>query len=93
MPSPISIGTRDVPLKLAEKLTNKVNEFWGTGEFLQKTTPLTQDLLKFWFCEPHTQSRPFNFHEGQKQAILNTIYLQEIAGVRSVKEIYENVDD
>jgi len=92
MPSPISIGTRDIPLKLAGAITQKVNDSWESGEMLLKATPITQDLLKFWFCAPHTETRHINFHEGQRQAILNAIYLHEVLGVKTVKEVYENID-
>ena len=78
MPTPLNIGTRDIPLKLAKSLTEKVNKAWVSGEMLTKCTLVTQDLLKFWFKEPHTETRYINFHEGQKQSILNTIYLHEI---------------
>ena len=74
MPSPISIGTRNVPLKLANSITQKVNDSWVSGEMLSKVSLVTQDLLKFWFREPHTQTRYANFHEGQKQAILNDLF-------------------
>lgn len=92
MPSPISIGTRDIPLKLAKSITQKVNDSWASGEMLSKATLVTQDLLKFWFREPHIQTRYINFHEGQRQAILNAIYLHEIVGIKSVKEIYDNIE-
>jgi len=59
---------------------------------LLKVTPITQDLLKFWFCAPHTETRHINFHEGQRQAILNAIYLHEVLGVKTVKDVYENID-
>lgn len=92
MPTPRNIGTRDIPLKLARTLTSKVNEAWANGEILAKVTPVTRDLLTFWFTEPHTDTRYTNFHEGQRQAILNTIYLHEVMSVRSVKDIYENIE-
>src|SRR3989344_3455748 len=91
MATPINIGTRDIPLRLARTLTNKVNESWASGEMMAKVTPVTRDLLTFWFTEPHTDTRYANFHEGQRQAILNTIYLHEILGVKTVKDIYENI--
>ncbi len=58
---------------------------------LARVSPVTADLLKFWFTEPHTDTRYINFHEGQKQAILNTIYLHEIVGANSVRVIYEEL--
>lgn len=92
MANPINIGTRDVPLRLARTLTSRVNESWASGEMMAKVTPVTRDLLTFWFTEPHTDTRYTNFHEGQQQAILNTIYLHEILGVKAVKDIYENIE-
>ena len=92
MPSPISIGTRDIPLKLAKSITQKVNEFWESGEMLSRVSLVTQDLLKFWFKEPHIETRYVNFHEGQKQAILNAIYLHEVLGIKTVKDVYDNIN-
>src|SRR3989338_4627310 len=92
MPTPLNIGTRDIPLRLARTLTSKVNESWASGEMMAKVSPVTRDLLTFWFTEPHTDTRYANFHEGQRQAILNTIYLHEILGVKAVKDIYENIE-
>ncbi|MCK9578779.1 DEAD/DEAH box helicase family protein [bacterium] len=92
MPSPISIGTRDIPLKIAKELTDKVNDSWNSGEMLSKVSLITQDLLKFWFKDPHTETRFINFNQGQRQAILNAIYLHEVLNIKSVKDIYENVN-
>ncbi|MDO8499370.1 MAG: DEAD/DEAH box helicase family protein [bacterium] len=92
MPSAISIGTRDVPLKLANSITQRVNDSWTSGEMISKVSLVTQDLLKYWFKEPHTETRYVNFHEGQRQAILNAIYLHEIIGTKRVKDVYENID-
>ncbi|QTA37580.1 DEAD/DEAH box helicase family protein [Thermosipho ferrireducens] len=91
MPTPINTGTRDVPLKFARVLTEKVNYEWENGDFLAKVSPVTQNLLTYWFTEPFTDNRNFNFHEGQKQAILNTIYLHEVLEVSSVIEMYERI--
>ncbi|SHE34562.1 type III restriction enzyme [Marinitoga hydrogenitolerans DSM 16785] len=92
MPMPTNTLTGSVPLKLAKKITENVNELWESGEFLELVTPTTKDLLTFWFCEPHTTNREINFHRGQKQAILNTIYLHEILKVETVLDIYQKVD-
>ncbi len=91
MPSPISIGTKSVPLELAKIITKKANESFADGEMFSRVSLVTQDLLKFWFLPPHTETRLINFHEGQRQAILNTIYLHEVLGTKSVREAYENV--
>jgi len=91
MPTPINTGTRDIPLRFAKILTERVNYTWVNGEFFEKATPITQELLKYWFTEPFTDNRNFNFHEGQKQAILNTIYMHEILETSSVIEMYEKI--
>ena len=88
----INTLTGDIPLQLAKKLTCKVDELWESEEFFTLVTPTTADLLRFWFCEPHTTQREINFHRGQKSAILNTIYLHEVLHVKSVLEIYEQID-
>lgn len=92
MATPINTLTGDIPLQLALKITQKANELWESGEFLKIVTPTSADLLKFWFCEPHISQRDRNFHRGQKQAILNTIYLHEILKIESVLQIYEKID-
>ncbi|MEK7069034.1 MAG: DEAD/DEAH box helicase family protein [Patescibacteria group bacterium] len=92
MATSTNIGTRDIPLKLARALTDKVNASWATGDLLAKVTPVTRELLTFWFIEPHTETRYANFHEGQWQAILNTIYLHEVVGIKTVQEIYESIE-
>jgi len=89
MPMPINTLTGTTPLKLANKITDIVTELWESGEFLSHVTPTTAELLKYWFCEPHVTNRELNFHKGQKQAILNTIYLHEILKIESVIDIYE----
>jgi type III restriction enzyme len=69
-------GTGKIPLKLANSLTEIVNVEWETGSFLEKVTPITKDLLRYWDPEgSFSDLREFNFHKGQWQSILNTIYL------------------
>ena len=92
MATPINTLTGEIPLQLAQSITIRVNQLWENGEFLTFVTPTTTELLKFWFCEPHINTREINFHRGQKQAILNTIYLHEILKINSVLDIYEKCD-
>jgi len=89
MATPINTLTGTIPLKLANKITEIVTELWESEEFLHHVTPTTAELLKYWFCEPHTSNRYLNFHKGQKQAILNTIYLHEVLKTNSVLDIYK----
>lgn len=89
MATPINLGTSTIPLDLAKSITETVNILWESGEFLDKVTPTTAGLLKYWFGENYVQNRFLNFHKGQQQAILNTVYLHEILKIDSVLEIYE----
>lgn len=92
MPNAINTGTRSVPLKFAHQLTSIVNKAWQDGTFISNVTPITKELLKYWFLESFSSQREFNFHEGQKQAILNTIYVHEIVKSSSVIDMYRIVD-
>ena len=86
-------GTRNIPLKLAEALTAVVNTEWENGEFLEKVTPITKDLLRFWDPEgSFSDLRRFNFHKGQWQAILNTIYVHEVLKLKNVQDIYMTIN-
>lgn len=82
---------REIPLELAARLTATVNEAFATGEMMEQVMPVTAELLRFWFCEPFTNERGINFHEGQRQAILNAIYLHEVLKISNVMEIYKAV--
>lgn len=76
-------------LKLAESINREVNKLWQSGEMLSKVTPTTAELLKYWFGEEYCDVREKNFHIGQKQAILNSIYLHEVAKINSVFDLQE----
>ncbi len=88
MVTPTNIGTRNIPLKFARIVTEMANKEWEAGIFLEKVTPITKDLLKFWFSDSFCETRNINFHEGQKQAILNIIYLHEILKCKNVYDMY-----
>ncbi len=90
MPTPLNIGTRDIPLRLAKRLTEFVN---SDAAYLEKVTPFTRDLLRFWFDPVFCENRTFNFHRGQKQAILNSIYVHEVLKTTSVFDTYSVVDE
>lgn len=93
MPTLLNTGTRDIPLQFAKQLTEIVNQEWEQGTFMQKVSPVTQDLLRFWFSPAFCDERRINFHEGQKQAILNTIYCHEILKTQSVFDMYQQASD
>ena len=91
MPTALNIKTKDLPLQFANKLTLMVNKEWQTGALLNKVSPTTKDLLKFWFKEPFTTDRNINFHEGQKQAILNIIYCHEVLKGKKPLDLYDTI--
>ena len=87
-----SLGTGTIPLKLAELISKMANKEWQEGSFIEKVSPITKDLLKFWDPEGNfADLRNFNFHEGQWQAILNAIYVHEILKVKNVHDLYMSI--
>jgi len=84
-------GTGNIPLQFAGNLTAIVNEAWEDGSLIEKVSPVTQDLLRYWFNDAFCDIRNFNFHSGQKQAILNTIYLHEVLKVKDVMDMYMSI--
>ena len=88
-----SLGTGATPLKLAELITKMANKEWQEGTFIERVSPITRDLLRFWAPDgSFADLRNFNFHEGQWQAILNTIYVHEILKVKNVHDLYMSID-
>ena len=58
-------------LTLARKLTERVAEACtglesGTALILHEVSETTAELLKWWFQEDFMDTRPFNFHDGQR---------------------------
>lgn len=83
-------------LTLAKNLTAKVQEACtglenGNAPILGKVTPTTAELMKWWFQQDFIDLRAINFHQGQRQAILNTIYAHEVLGVKTLSGLYEEI--
>ena len=54
-----------------------------------EVTPITAELLQWWFGEEMVAARQgFNFHAGQRQAILNLVVAHEVLGATSLRELY-----
>lgn len=87
----MAINSSNISLELAHRLTDVVNAAWESGEMQEKVTPTTASLLNYWFGEGFCNERARNFHEGQRQAILNIIYLHEVMGESSVMDAYQNI--
>jgi type III restriction enzyme len=83
-------GGEQNQLALSIALTQKTNELCerlGSGKALifELVTPTTAELLKWWFGDDMVDARGgalggLNFHQGQRQAILNTIVAHEVLG-------------
>jgi type III restriction enzyme len=83
-------------LQLAVALTQKTRQICiglegGDADILEVVTPITAELLRWWFGDDACASRKFNFHPGQKQAILNTIIAHEVLNTVSLKDLYQQV--
>lgn len=64
----------------------------GEGaELLEQVTPITAELIKYWFQQDYVDLRDLNFHAGQRQAILNIIYAHEVLGTTRLRDLYETV--
>ena len=87
----MAINSSNISLELAHRLTDVVNAAWESGEMLEKVTLTTASLLNYWFGEGFCNERARNFHEGQRHAILNIIYLHEVMGESSVMDAYQNI--
>lgn len=87
----MATNEKSASLELAKRLSETVNVAWESGELMESVTPTTQELLKFWFSEEYCSLRKRNFHAGQRQAILNIVYLHEVMGVKNVLEYYQQL--
>lgn len=64
----------------------------GTGsELLDQVTPVTAELLRFWFQQDYCELRELNFHAGQRAAILHIIYAHEVLRTTRLHDLYETV--
>lgn len=64
----------------------------GSGsKMLDQVTPVTAELLRFWFQQEYCELRELNFHTGQRAAILHIIYAHEVLGTTRLRDLYETV--
>lgn len=86
----------DDALALATGLTAKVNQLCvgledGVADIYELVTPTTAELLRWWFLADICATRPFNFHAGQRQAILNSIVAHEVLAAPDLVSLYRQV--
>lgn len=60
-------------------------------ELLGQVSPVTAELLRYWFQQDFCDVRELNFHEGQRAAILHVIYAHEVLGARTLADLYRAV--
>lgn len=63
----------------------------GSAPILEKASPVTADLLRWWFQQDCVDSRAVNFHNGQRQAILHAIYAHEVLQSESLVDLYQKL--
>lgn len=83
-------------LTLAKELTKRVEEAavgieTGSAPILGQVSPITAELLKWWFQQDFLDLRDVNFHAGQRQAILNTIYAHEVLKTTTLAGLYGEI--
>lgn len=78
-------------LDFAQAVTDRANAAWTDGTMMERVTPTTRSLLTYWFDPAFTDLRELNFHEGQRQAILNAIYIHEVLKKERVLDVYEAI--
>ncbi|MGO6703978.1 DEAD/DEAH box helicase family protein [Rhizobium ruizarguesonis] len=81
-------------LSLALGLTTRVEEACvglenGEAPILDQVSEVTSELLKWWFQAEFKDTRTFNFHAGQRQALLNIVYAHEVLGISTLQDLYE----
>jgi type III restriction enzyme len=84
----------DPQLQLAAGLTEKTTQLCigiesGVADIFELVTPATAELLHWWFSDDTCATRRFNFHPGQRQAILNTIVAHEVFASPSLLDLYK----
>lgn len=87
------LAADDGQLALAARLTGKTQQLClgledGEADILELVTPVTAELLRWWFGADACATRGLNFHAGQKQAILNTIVAHEVLNSPSLLDLY-----
>lgn len=92
----MSAAAPQQPLALAAALTRRTERLCeglqqGAAELYELVSPTTAQLLRWWFGEDACQSRAYNFHAGQHQALLNVIVAHEALDSPDLPDLYRQV--
>ncbi len=63
----------------------------GGAPMLEKVSPVTADLMRWWFQQDCEDARAVNFHSGQRQAILHAIYAHEVLQAETLVDLYQKL--
>jgi len=66
-------------------------EHGAPNAFMEQVTPVTAELLRYWFQNDYRDNRDLNFHRGQRDAILSVVYAHEVVGARRLQDLYSEV--
>ncbi|WP_263143007.1 DEAD/DEAH box helicase family protein [Pseudomonas sp. RIT-PI-AD] len=72
--------------RLAARLCAGLDE--ERAEILQRLTPTSAGLLRWWFGAEACAARPVNFHAGQREAILHTLIAHEVLGAADLADLH-----
>ena len=89
-------AANDHPMALAAALSRRTEQLCigleqGIADIYELVTPITAELLRWWFGEDACASRVFNFHAGQRQTILNVIVAHEVLASPNLGDLYRQV--
>ncbi|MEG0363872.1 MAG: DEAD/DEAH box helicase family protein, partial [Aurantimicrobium sp.] len=78
---------------ITQRITDAIDELVesGSGMFVNEVSPVTAELLRYWFQRDYCALRSANFHEGQRDAILAIVYAHEILGAATLAELYNQI--
>src|SRR4051794_18466230 len=78
---------------LSERVSPQIGPLLAgeTTDFATEVSPVTAELLKFWFQQDFSDLRFLNFHEGQRSAILHVVYAHEVLHAQRLRDLYQAV--
>ena len=88
-----NLTTGEAPLRFAKALSKVVANEWESKSIYSCVGDITAELLEYWFGQDNCDNRDINFHEGQKQAILNAIYCYEVLKCKNIFDVYSVIEN
>lgn len=89
-----TLPTQDDDFVLANAISARIADatlelIAGGRWFPEQVTPVTAELLDYWFAPDSCGARDINFHRGQRDAILAVIYAHEVLGAETLPGLYD----